>query len=56
MFSNTSITAGSTGVDFGNSIFSTGTNAFLATTGTSGHLSSASSNAYTLTSALNVNN
>jgi hypothetical protein len=55
VFSSTSITS-STGVDFGNSIFSTGTSAFLASSGTSGHLSGTTSNAYTLTSALNVNN
>ena len=54
MFSNTSITTGSTGVDFGNSIFgATGTNTFF--NGTGGHLSG-TSNAYTLTNALNVNN
>jgi hypothetical protein len=56
VFSNTSSSTGSTGVDFGNSIFgATGRNTFLASSGT-GELFSGTSNNYTLTSALNVNN
>jgi len=51
VFSNASITTGNTGVIFGNSLLGTRT-----TNGTNTFLGSGTSNAYTLTNALNVNN
>lgn len=52
MFSNASITTGTTGVNFGSGLFGTRSintgDTFLTTTG--------SSNAYSLTNALNINN
>ena len=51
MFSNASITTGTTGVNFGNGLFGT-----RSTNNTNTFLTSGTSNAYSLTNALNINN
>jgi hypothetical protein len=51
VFSNTSITTSSTGVTFGNGLLGT-----HSTNNANTFLTSGTSNAYSLTSALNVNN